>query len=285
WWNTWYNELKNFYQFFIDIAIDEGVDAMEIGPTLFGADLPLSQDIPDSINATKKWQEILTIVKSAEIPIGFGLSTFSALWEIQPPFLASEVNFYNELDYIGISLWSELVDFQNPTQDDFNSAMERVFQQVDIIHNQTGLPVVFTQVSYPSNTGAGLEVSPETALLYEDPDLTTFEYNPFEQAMIYEAFMRGVANRSYVQGSFPFGYWYLDAPLTVDDPSIRGKMAEIIYSDWLERLPNSQNVEIMKSLNLKINKSRSIETDFKLTNQFFLMTNRKFSFFNKIKLL
>lgn len=62
--------------------------------------------------------------------------------------------------------------------------------------------------------------------------------------MIYESIMQQVAQRDFVQGLFPFSYWYVDAPLTVDDMSIRDKMAERILVNWLQYFPNSKSTEL-----------------------------------------
>ena len=104
--------------------------------------------------------------------------------------------------------------------------------------------MVFSGVAYSSSEGSSLEKGAETFFTWEDPANIIDEYNSTQQAMIYESIMQQVAQRDFVQGLFPFGYWYVDAPLTVDDMSIRDKMAERILVNWLQYFPNSTSSEL-----------------------------------------
>jgi hypothetical protein len=92
-------------------------------------------------------------------------------------------------------------------------------------------------VAYESQKGAGLEKGPETSFTWGPPDKVADKYSSEEQAGIYEALMRAIAEKEYITGVFPFGYWYADSPLTVD-MSIRGKMAERILANWFKNIPD-----------------------------------------------
>ena len=54
-----------------------------------------------------------------------------------------------------------------------------------------------------------------------------------EQARIYEAVFRSIAERDWIVGFLPFGYSYIDLPESKDE-TIRGKPAELVLSAYYQ---------------------------------------------------
>ncbi|GEM_PF-6735713 len=54
-----------------------------------------------------------------------------------------------------------------------------------------------------------------------------------EQARIYEAVFRSIAEREWIVGFLPFGYSYITLPESKDE-TIRGKPAELVLSEYYQ---------------------------------------------------
>lgn len=61
WWNQWFDELERFYQFHIDLIKEEGGDALNLGPSFFGASLPLDPNLASFINGTENDKNYLIL--------------------------------------------------------------------------------------------------------------------------------------------------------------------------------------------------------------------------------
>lgn len=188
WWKKWYDEVEDFVAYHADLARDEGVDAIVLG----GDDgLPLDPKSP--LIASERWKKIIKTAKTSKALLGYETLAWGASYEDIIPGPGELIDFFDDLDFIG--------------------------------------------VAYASVKSAGLEKGQETFYTWDDSDQIPVKYGAEEQAMIYEALMRQVVDKEYIQGIFPFGYWYLDAPLTVD-MSIRAKMTERILTNWLKHIPD-----------------------------------------------
>ena len=246
WWNEWYDQLNNFVKYHADLSLEEGVSALIITSPLFD-DLPLYNKTPALVNASTQWSRIIDTAKTSGAKVGIETFARGASMDTTNllPYIADGVDFFDKLDFLGVSLWGDVVNITNPSQSDFDKGMERIFEHLDYTYNQTRLPIVFPGVAYASENGSGLAKGSETFYTWDDPTLVEDRYNSQEQAMIYEAMMKQVATRDYIQGVFPFGYWYVDAPLTVDDMSIRDKMAERILVRWFDQFLTTADIQFL----------------------------------------
>ncbi|MCE7737023.1 MAG: hypothetical protein GPJ54_19210 [Candidatus Heimdallarchaeota archaeon] len=248
WWTQWFDQYNAFMQFHADISREEGVDALLFGTSLFAWELPLNSETNVTSNAAVQWQRLIATARTSNSLIGYDLFPFGAAQlEGSTSALAwpaTDIDFFDDLDFLGISFWGDITNNTNPTQVEINIGTQRIFDHLEYTHDQLNLPMVFSGVAYASREGSFLEKGAETYFIWEDPTNIIDEYNSTQQAMIYESIMQQVAQRDFVKGLFPFGYWYVDAPLTVDDMSIRDKMAERILVNWFQYFPNSTSTEL-----------------------------------------
>ncbi|MDO8516177.1 MAG: hypothetical protein Q7S28_02930 [bacterium] len=230
WWTRWYDEYENFVRVFANLAKEEGVSAFAISgpePSLPGA--------PEALPfAAERWDRILSAAKTSGAPIGFSFHILSPGERPQPPWPQEATTFYGKLDFLAFAFWNHVSDKIYPAQAEIDAALALIFRDLDLAHEKSGKPVVFAQIAYFSKKGAAQAKGPEEFPTWEDPKKHADNYDAKTQAMVYEGLMRQVASRSYVRGMFPFGYWYLDAPLNLDS-DIRSKPAEGIFTEWLKR--------------------------------------------------
>lgn len=232
WWQTWYDEYFEFVRFHTTIAKEEGVDALSIN----GAPESYPGNALAPSFAEERWDAIFEEARSAGVPVGLGMVTgVQDGVTPQPPWPPESTAFFDDVDFLSIGVWDGLVDKQDPSTVELDAAFDRVFFGLDHAHNISGKPVVLGQIAYFSEVDGAKPKGPETFPTWGDLEANRTRYDGDLQARIYESLMRHVASRAYIEGAFPFGYAYLDAPLTLDS-DIRAKPAEDVFVGWVERL-------------------------------------------------
>ena len=232
WWEAWYAEYTSFVRFHAVIAKEESVDALSINgrPESYPGN-PFAPSF-----AEERWEAIFDEARKAGVPLGLGMVTgVQDGVTPQPPWPPESAAFFDDVDFLAMSVWDGLVDKQDPSMSEIDAGFDRVFYGLDHAHNISQKPVVFTQVAYFSEVDGAKSKGPETFPTWGNVEANRTRFDADLQARIYESLMRHVAPRAYIEGAFPFGYAYLDAPLTLDS-DIRAKPAEDVFVGWAERL-------------------------------------------------
>lgn len=162
------------------------------------------------------WSEILAAVRHRYD----GLITYSANWDS-----LDGVSFLEQLDIIGMTTYFSLSDKNDPTVDEMVVAWQKVQRDVAewrVFHN---IPLLFTEVGYPSQDGANQ--NPWNYYTSEVPDLA-------EQRDCYEAFYRvwGQDER-IVQGVFFYNWFGRGGPKDTGYTP-RGKPALDVIQRWFQ---------------------------------------------------
>ncbi len=233
WWDQWYDQYEEFVEFHATLAREEGVDAFAI--TIASQALPGTNDAPSF--AEERVDRIIEAAKKSGAPVGYGYHVLPPGDKPQPLWPQEAGIFYDDVDFLAISMWNSVSDKEFPTQSEIDAGFDIVFAEIDYNYNISKKPIVFAQVAYFSEKGAALPKGPEEFPSWEDPRKHRDSYDAKTQAMIYESLMRHAADRPFIQGIFPFGYYYADAPLNLDS-DIRSKPAEQILANWLKRFPS-----------------------------------------------
>ncbi len=236
WWTQWYDTYEAFVRFHADLALEEGVDAFGVGTG--EGPMPGNREAPPF--AEERWRHILDVARTSGAPISLHWYTPPPDDQPQPLWPPGADAFYADVDYVSVAVWDGLSDEEYPTMEQLERGVARVLRDLDYAYNQSQKPIVISQFAYASRNGSAQSKGAETFYEWGDPAAAPVRWDPRTQAMIYEAYLRGIASRSHVTGLFPFGYWYVDAPLTLDT-SIRAKPAEELYSLWASML--SGNVQ------------------------------------------
>jgi hypothetical protein len=230
WWSSWFDQYENFLRVHARIAREEGADA-------FSFSAP-QESLPGNrapAFAGERWDRLWAAAKESNMPVGFSFHTLPPDERPQLLWPQEATNFYGKMDFIALAMWNHLSDRDFPTQQELDAGYDRIFRDVDYNYNISRKPFVLAQIAYFSEIGAAKQKGPEEFPSWEDPGLHRESYDARTQAMIYESLMKHIADRPYVQGAFPFGYYYAAAPLNLDS-DIRAKPAEAVFTSWLERL-------------------------------------------------
>ena len=154
-----------------------------------------------------------------------GALTYAANWVDE----AERVRFWDALDYVGVDAYMPLsTESREPSVGELQRAWDEYRDRLRVLHERTGLPVLFTELGYESRVGTTME-----------PYGTT-SGRPSEraQARAYEAAFRAFSTLPWFRGI----YWW-NWPAAQESPAIeatsyspRGKSAETTLRRWHRRL-------------------------------------------------
>jgi hypothetical protein len=238
--NTWYDQFFQQVQstmlYFAEIARQEGVEMLIIGK--FGLDADNNNDAATRRYINAKWKQVTAAIRASGYTGklasqgggNFGLPT------------KAEYDWYADLDYIG-AFWE--IPIANSSTDSvqsmYQNAIVKLNSQFKPIYDRFHKPVLLTSIMFYSARSSSLQ----TIDLFDprirpsnpaDPSLAS-DYD--EQGRAYQALMRALAATPWVQGAYPFSYWYFD--FDSKGYSIRGKTAENIVSQIYQQINAAVN--------------------------------------------
>src|SRR3989344_2134363 len=238
WWDVWFNEYEKYAMYFVDKANKYNVEYLVItgDSVVVGAS-------PDKRPADYKerLEAVYSKAKSAyKGKLGRGLFIGGEIGSKIPDIWPNtdSMPFIEQADFIGINWWVGLTDKNNPTQEELNANVKRIFDlRLKPLYEKYKKPIILQQVAYPSIDGgltgkAGVD---DAATALWEPYSDKYKLDLEEQAMGFEALMKNVAETSYVIGIYPFTYWPDDFPLT-KEYNVRGKPAEEVLSQWYKSI-------------------------------------------------
>ncbi|MHA1865947.1 MAG: glycoside hydrolase family 113, partial [Candidatus Heimdallarchaeaceae archaeon] len=150
-----------------------------------------------------------------------------------------DFQYYSLLDFIGFYFWESVLSGNlDPSVDELTTAFEDVldthYRPFYLTYQK---PILFTQVAYASMEEANSQ--PTIPSIYEG---TNIEYRPDIQARIYEALYRAIANRTWIEGLFSFGWKYW--PSHFPEYSISYAPAEAVVAKWSNMIDYGNGVII-----------------------------------------
>ncbi|HNX91529.1 MAG TPA: glycoside hydrolase TIM-barrel-like domain-containing protein, partial [Candidatus Omnitrophota bacterium] len=202
----WFKSYEAMVMKYAVFAQQSGVDAFSVGTELEGTTFGPWLD---------KWKEIIKKIRG----VYKGLLTYSANWtEYQG------VNFWNELDYIGIDAYFPITSKNDPTPDELIAGWNKVADEIETwlkAQNLTDKGVVFTEVGYTSTNGTNRQ--PWVAV--------TNTEDQQEQADCLEATFSVFSKRPWFKGYNLWQYMPQErwSPLGF---TVNGKKAEEVVKKW-----------------------------------------------------
>jgi hypothetical protein len=215
--NAWFGSYGAMLNHLADIGSQTGAEGMCIGTELISM-----ASFTSNGDNTQRWISLINGVRSRFN----GFLTYSANWGGSD--FAEEVphiGFWSNLDFVGISAYYPLAQGQwNPSVDALTGSWNFWnTSKVSAIHNQTGKPVLFTEIGYRSADNA-----------HNEP------WNPFgggynanEQVNDYEALFRFWNNQPWMNGIYMWN-WNSDSsggPGNTDYTP-QGKPAQQTITSW-----------------------------------------------------
>ncbi len=226
WWNTWFDRYMAFAIYHADLATKAGAQALILGgdwvtPALPGGQINgSSSGVP--ADAEARWQAIITGVRGH-----FGGSIYWAC--SYPDGLPSLPNLAKSLDGIYL-LWYAPLNGSNTDQlaDAAGKLLDTDIRPLQVAWQK---PVILA-VAYPSADNAASIEMPVNALF--QPGTSQAAVNLQRQTDVYQALLRAVNDRAWVDGFVSRGYY---PPVVLQDASasVRGKPVADLLWYWFPR--------------------------------------------------
>ncbi|MCO4771594.1 MAG: hypothetical protein KDA24_16295 [Deltaproteobacteria bacterium] len=172
------------------------------------------------------WLDLIAGVRA----VFAGPLAYSANWD-----QFDQVTFWDSLDAIGVNGYFRLAkDGAKPTEDELVQAWTQPLRDLEALQKAVGLPLLLTEVGYPSRTTAAAK--PWCACAAEEMDFAL-------QATLYEALLRVFVGRHLARSGeapLPFDAWFLWNWFGLGGPedgtfTPRGKPAEDVLRRGLRR--------------------------------------------------
>lgn len=184
-WSLWFESYREFILHYASLAERNGIEALCIGTELRTA----TTSHPD------EWRRIIREVRE----VYGGRLTYAANWHGE----YDVIEFWDELDFIGVQAYFPLVGHERPTLDELEAGWSTHVEQLERVSHRFGKPIVFTELGYRSSPAAAIEPWswPERSRgPSQVVDLET-------QAKCFEAFFGTFWNLPWVRGAYVWK-WY-----------------------------------------------------------------------------
>jgi hypothetical protein len=206
-WDDWWEQYTEFVFYFTDIAREGQADALIVGSELVSTE-----------KYTARWVKLIEAVRPR---FWGGKLGYSANWDHYRP-----VEFWDQLDFIGMTSYFTLADKKDPTVDEIVQRWEPIKKDILAWQRRIGKPILMTEVGWCSQEGAAM--APWN--YYQNQKATPAGLE--EQRRLYEAFIQVWGDVPELLGGM---WWEWDpSPGGPDDFGYtpRGKPAEQVLRRW-----------------------------------------------------
>ncbi|MFA5410943.1 MAG: discoidin domain-containing protein [Candidatus Omnitrophota bacterium] len=209
----WFLSYKEYILYYAKLAAQYNVEIFSVGTELANT---------TALYCQKEWEGIIAEIKK----VYSGSLVYSANWNEY-----MDIGFWHLLDYVGIDAYFALTNKKDPTKEELVAAWKSNAEEIDgwLKKNKITKPVVFTEVGYCSADGANIQ--PWTTLT----NLPDAAIDQQEQADALDAMLVVCTKYPWFKGF----YWWNFFPGERYSPlgyTIRGKIAEEIFFNWLKKL-------------------------------------------------
>ena len=200
-WATWFDNYNQFLGHYLALAEANHVEAVIIGTELMSTE-----------GREADWRNTIAIARTEFS----GLLTYDAN---HSSFFS--VNWWDALDFIGISAYFPLTGFNSPSVDEIKTAWANHIRVLRAFAAYWDKDIVFTEIGYESRDGTN---KTPWALLGSAPDLQ-------EQADCYQASMESLYAEPWFKGMY---WWAWSSDPSVDNNGfdIYNKPAETMLRQW-----------------------------------------------------
>lgn len=202
--NAWWGSYRKFILHYARIAQEGNVASYAVGSEL----LSREKDTP-------QWRSLIADVRK----IYKGKLTYSSNWDhYEFP------EFWNDLDFIGITAYHEISKTKNPTLKELKQSWRKI--KKDLVgwkrKNYPTKPLVFTEIGYPSVDGGSM--FPWNYFLEGPPDVR-------EQGLAYQSFIDTWRNSPDLAGVY-FWVWWGEGGKKDNSYTPRNKPAGKLMERW-----------------------------------------------------
>lgn len=212
-WSLWFESYRKFIAHYALMAEDLDVEFMSVGTELVSTEYH-----------TEEWRRTIDMIRH----MYRGKLTYSANWDRY-----EDIHFWDDLDFLGISGYFELVSGPNPTVEELVAGWTRVKQPLLTWRSKWDKPLLFTEIGYTSQVGAGSQPWNYVAKMPLDLE---------EQRRCLLALRASWENEAEFAGLY---LWNLEpdrgGPADTGY-TFRGKPAEAVVREWYRGLPSDANI-------------------------------------------
>ncbi len=205
----WFGSYTEFIISQAKLAEQTGVEMLVVGTELVGVS-----------KYTDEWREIINKVRE----VFTGKLTYAA-----EGMNAKKIEFWDDLDYIGIDAYFPLVDESDPTLEQLAEGWQKYEPEIKALSEKYDKQVIFTEIGFKSVEGTAIN-----PWEWKQNGKTSQQ----EQALAFEATRLAFVDKPYLSGIFVWKYF------TDMDSDERGnlekgftpykKEAEDVISNWFE---------------------------------------------------
>ena len=170
-WKKWFKSYSEFIKVYATVAKETKVDAFLIGTELKGT------------THRPEWNNIISDVRS----IYTGKIGYAANWDEY-----TKVPFWSKLDFIGIDAYFPLTTKKDPSQQELNSAWEKIAKRIGDFSEKNKKNVIITEFGYQSLDGTNAK--PSWAPTHISDEL--------EQSQCYAAIFKALFDKPFIDGMY-----------------------------------------------------------------------------------
>jgi len=187
-WQQWFRYYEGFILHYAQLAESSDIPLFCIGTELS--------------EATKRTDDWVRLIRCIRI-IYSGELTYAANWDRE----YEEIQFWDQLDYIGIQAYFPLTEKENPTVSDLISGWQPHVQSIERIQRKYNKPVIFTEIGYKNSSDAATKPWSWPGSDFK-PQLS-FD----AQANAFEAFYQTIWAKPWFKGAYIWKW----TPVNIDD--------------------------------------------------------------------
>ncbi|MEO8398582.1 MAG: hypothetical protein ABI550_02075 [Ignavibacteriaceae bacterium] len=176
----WDNFFDNYYKWILHYSILS--EMYKIPLLVIGNEMTQT-----TIGHEKKWVELIHRLRK----IYSGKITYGANWGNE----FEKINFWNELDYIGISEYYPLSTKENPTDEELKKGAGEILKKIEEVQKKYNMKVIFTEVGFRSSPQAWKTTYEKESRIDNDQQ---------SQARAYDAVFNASYNKHWLAGM----YWW-----------------------------------------------------------------------------
>ena len=169
--DSWWEDYENFVLFYAQEAEASKVDLFMVGSELVSIE-----------DQTDRWRNLIRKARKAFT----GRLSYSANWDHY-----EDIEWWHDLDLVGMTSYYDLVGDKKPSLEVLMEAWEPIKKKVLIWQKKVNMPILFTEVGWPSQEGCAKE--PWNYYGSTKPDCET-------QTMCFDAFFRTWRDEPTISG-------------------------------------------------------------------------------------
>jgi hypothetical protein len=212
--DRFWREYGAFIEHYGVLAQEERVEILSVGSELLS--LEAERD---------RWGKLIRGVRRTYS----GELIYSANWDH-----FDQVTFWEYLDVAGLTGYFELSDEPSPTLADLRETWNGAAEVISTYPARAGLPLILTEIGYPSQKGAASHPWDYTRRNQADPNLQYLCFRAMYEAWTARADSVVSPDKLGLDGMFVWNWYGYGGP-SDNGYNLRGKPAEAIVRHWYQR--------------------------------------------------